>query len=130
RIVGFSALASSVLNNTAVVAAMLNAVLSNNRVAPSKLLIPLSYAAIMGGTLTLIGTSTNLIVHSMLTEKGHAGFGLFDFTLVGLGVLSGGSIVLVLMTRFLPSEQSSKAQSAEYFLEAKLADDSPLIGQT
>lgn len=130
RTVGFSALASSVLNNTAVVAAMLNAVLSNTKVAPSKLLIPLSYAAIMGGTLTLIGTSTNLIVHSMLTETGHRGFGFFDFTLVGLGVLSGGSIVLVLMTRFLPSEHSSKAQVAEYFLEAKLSDDSPLIGQT
>lgn len=130
RTVGFSALASSVLNNTAVVAAMLNAVLSNTKIAPSKLLIPLSYAAIMGGTLTLIGTSTNLIVHSMLTETGHSGFGFFDFTLVGLGVLGGGSIVLVLMTRFLPSEHSSKAKVAEYFLEAKLSDDSPLIGQT
>lgn len=130
RTVGFSALASSVLNNTAVVAAMLNAVLSNTKVAPSKLLIPLSYAAIMGGTLTLIGTSTNLIVHSMLTEAGHSGFRFFDFTLIGLGVLAGGSVVLVLMTRFLPSEHSAKAQVTEYFLEAKLADDSPLIGQT
>ncbi|MBZ9610329.1 SLC13 family permease [Rheinheimera maricola] len=130
RTVGFSALASSVLNNTAVVAAMLNAVLSNTKVAPSKLLIPLSYAAIMGGTLTLIGTSTNLIVHSMLTETGHSGFRFFDFTLVGLGVLAGGSVVLVLMTRFLPNDQASKALTSAYFLEAKLADDSPLIGQT
>ncbi|MDP5138452.1 SLC13 family permease, partial [Rheinheimera baltica] len=65
RTVGFTALASSVLNNTAVVAAMLNAVMANNKVPSSKLLIPLSYAAIFGGTLTLIGTSTNLIVHSM-----------------------------------------------------------------
>ena len=125
-----TAFLSAFVNNTAVVAAMLNAVLSNTKVAPSKLLIPLSYAAIMGGTLTLIGTSTNLIVHSMLTETGHSGFGFFDFTLIGLGVLSGGSVVLVLMTRFLPSEHSSKAQVTEYFLEAKLSDDSPLIGQT
>jgi Na+/H+ antiporter NhaD/arsenite permease-like protein len=102
RTVGFSALASSVLNNTAVVAAMLNAVLSNKKVSPSKLLIPLSYAAIMGGTLTLIGTSTNLIVHSMLTEKGEPGFAFFDFSLIGLGVVIAGGVVLLVCGRCLP----------------------------
>ncbi|GGW48680.1 SLC13 family permease [Alishewanella tabrizica] len=130
RTVGFSALASSVLNNTAVVAAMLNAVLSNNKVPASKLLIPLSYAAIMGGTLTLIGTSTNLIVHSMLTEKGHPGFAFFDFTLVGLGVVLAGGTVLLVFSRLLPTAELKQEKSTEYLLEAKLLADSPLVGKT
>lgn len=130
RTMGFSALASSVLNNTAVVAALLNAVRSNKFIAPSKLLIPLSYAAIMGGTLTLIGTSTNLIVNSMFTDTGHAGFRFFDFTLVGLGVTAAGLVVLFVMTYFLPSERETRETVSEYFLEAQLADDSPLVGKT
>src|SRR5690554_1634719 len=130
RTMGFTALASSVLNNTAVVAAMLNAVRSNKYIAPTKLLIPLSYAAIMGGTLTLIGTSTNLIVNSMFTDTGHAGFRFFDFTLVGLGVTCAGLFVLFVMTFFLPDEHEEKAAISEYFVEAKLAEDSPLVGKT
>lgn len=130
RTVGFSALASSVLNNTAVVAAMLNAVLSNKKVSPSKLLIPLSYAAIMGGTLTLIGTSTNLIVHSMLTEKGEPGFAFFDFTLIGLGVVIAGGVVLLVCSRCLPDAALNREKITEYLLEAKLSNDSPLIGKT
>ncbi|WP_290617389.1 MULTISPECIES: SLC13 family permease [unclassified Arsukibacterium] len=130
RTIGFSALASSVLNNTAVVAAMLNAVRSNKKVAPTKLLIPLSYAAIMGGTLTLIGTSTNLIVNSMLVEAGEPGFAFFDFTLVGLGVLAGGSLVLFVMSYLLPDEKNQDVVVTEYLLEAKLNIDSPLIGQS
>src|SRR5690554_5095968 len=130
RTMGFSALASSVLNNTAVVAAMLNAVRSNKYVAPTKLLIPLSYAAIMGGTLTLIGTSTNLIVNSMFTDTGHQGFRFFDFTLVGLGVTAAGLVVLFAMTYWLPDERDDEGPVSEYFVEAKLAEDSPLVGKT
>ncbi|CUS47088.1 MAG: Na+:sulfate symporter SulP [Idiomarinaceae bacterium HL-53] len=130
RTMGFSALASSVLNNTAVVAAMLNSVRSNKYVAPSKLLIPLSYAAIMGGTLTLIGTSTNLIVNSMFTGTGHSGFQFFDFTLVGLGVTVAGLLVLFVMTYWLPEDQEKKSEVSEYFVEARLAADSPLVGKT
>ena len=130
RVMGLSALASSVLNNTAVVAALLNSIRSNKYVAPTKLLIPLSYAAIMGGTLTLIGTSTNLIVNSMFTDTGHAGFRFFDFTLVGAGVLFGGVIVLFIMAHWLPSQRDEVAEVSEYFVEAQLSNDSPLIGKT
>lgn len=130
RIISFSALASSVLNNTAVVAAMLNAVRANKKVAPTKLLIPLSYAAIFGGTLTLIGTSTNLIVHSMLTEKGQAGFGFFDFTLIGLGVTLCCGTVLLFMSRFLPEDAASPEKVTEYLVEAELLSHSPLVGKT
>jgi di/tricarboxylate transporter len=130
RTIGFSALASSVLNNTAVVAAMLNAVRANKKVAPSKLLIPLSYAAIFGGTLTLIGTSTNLIVHSMLTEQGQTGFGFFDFTIIGLAVTLCCGAVLLFMSRYLPEEATIQEQPTQYLVEAELLNDSALVGKT
>jgi di/tricarboxylate transporter len=130
RVMGFSALASSLLNNTAVVAALLNSVRRNRFVAASKLLIPLSYAAIMGGTLTLIGTSTNLIVNSLLTETGHSGFAFFDFTLVGAGVLGAGLLVLYLVSWFLPNIKEETSAGADYFVEAELSIDSPLVGKT
>ncbi|MEX1221483.1 MAG: SLC13 family permease [Idiomarina sp.] len=129
KTMGVSALASSVLNNTAVVAALLNAVRNNRYVPSSRLLIPLSFAAIMGGTLTLIGTSTNLIVNSMFTDTGHAGFRFFDFTLVGLVVLLGGSSVLLITARWLPRQTDEKSESAQYYLEAQLSESSPLVGK-
>jgi len=130
RVMGLSALASSVLNNTAVVAALLNAVRRNRFIPASQLLLPLSYAAIMGGTLTLIGTSTNLIVNSLFTETGHSGFAFFDFTLVGAGVLGAGLVVLFVVSRFLPSFSEDDESGREYFVEAELEDNSPLVGQT
>lgn len=129
RTMGLSALASSVLNNTAVVAALLNSVRNNKKVAASRLLIPLSYASIMGGTLTLIGTSTNLIVNSMFTDTGHAGFKFFDFTLVGAIVLTGGLITLFIVSRFLPHHENGSKETTEYYVEAELSDDSPLVGK-
>ncbi|GGW58689.1 SLC13 family permease [Alishewanella tabrizica] len=130
RTISFSALASSVLNNTAVVAAMLNAVRANKKVPPGKLLIPLSYAAIFGGTLTLIGTSTNLIVHSMLTEQGKPGFNFFDFTLIGLGVTLCCGGVLLLMSRFLPDDMPRQEALTAYLVEAELSANSPLVGKS
>lgn len=130
KTISFTALASSVLNNTAVVAAMLNSVRNNRFVPASKLLIPMSYAAIIGGTLTLIGTSTNLIVNSMLTNTGHPGFKFFDFTLVGAGVTLGGLATLYIVSRFLPSISPTTEKKAEYFVEAELDEQSPLIGNS
>ena len=129
RTTGLAALASSVLNNTAVVAALLNAVRNNKSIPASRLLIPLSYAAILGGTLTLIGTSTNLIVNSMLTDTGHPGFAFFDFTLVGSCVLLGGLVVLYFVSRFLPRYQNIEQKAASYYLEAELDPSSPLVGK-
>lgn len=130
KLMGVAALSSSVLNNTAVVAALIQAVRKNRFVLPSRLLIPLSYAAIMGGTLTLIGTSTNLIVNSMFTDTGHAGFGFFDFTLVGLGVLAGGLVVLYLVSLLLPRIEEGQSEASHYFVETRLQSDSPLVGQS
>ena len=109
---------------------MLNSVRNNRFVPASKLLIPMSYAAIMGGTLTLIGTSTNLIVNSMLTDTGHAGFNFFDFTLVGAAVTLAGLTTLFIVSRFLPSQQTISAEPPRYFIEAEITPDSPMVGKS
>ena len=74
---------SAFLNNTAVVASLMGALTSNKKFSPSRVLIPLSYFSIMGGTLTLIGTSTNLIVNSFVVQAGLKPLEMFDFFLVG-----------------------------------------------
>ena len=87
RIVLPVATTSAFLNNTPVVATLLPAVdewAKQNRLSVSKLLIPLSYAAILGGMCTLIGTSTNLVVNGLLVEWGEQSLGMFDITKVGL----------------------------------------------
>ena len=81
------AVTSAFLNNTPVVATLLPAVdewTKRNRLSVSKLLIPLSYAAILGGMCTLIGTSTNLVVNGLLVDAGKRSLGMFDITRVGL----------------------------------------------
>jgi di/tricarboxylate transporter len=82
-----TAFSSALMSNTAVVASLISTIKKNKVINPGKLLIPLSFAAILGGTLTLVGTSTNLIVNSMLIDQGHAGLGFFDFTLIGVCAL-------------------------------------------
>ncbi|MFC4698823.1 SLC13 family permease [Glaciecola siphonariae] len=121
---------SALLNNTAVVASLLGPIKQNTMHAPSKLLIPLSYAAILGGTVTLVGTSTNLIVDSFLRDHGHPGFAFFDFTLFGLsaGLMCG--LLLFLMTPLLPEVKAASAQFNSYLLEADVAANSELIGKS
>jgi len=123
-----TAFLSSFMNNTAVVASLISAVKRNNQHAPSKLLIPLSYAAICGGTLTLVGTSTNLIVNSFVVEQGLPSLGFFEFSLVGLVTLAAGLLVLLTFSRLLPNRVDKKSEQAGYFLEAKVKIGSPLIG--
>jgi di/tricarboxylate transporter len=125
-----TALLSSFTNNTAVVASLISAVKENKTHAPSKLLLPLSYTAILGGTLTLIGTSTNLIVNGFAVEAGMAPLGFFDFTLVGLGVLGVGLTTILLLLRFLPNNQVMDDDVAPFYLEGKVKISSKLIGKT
>ncbi|WP_028864848.1 SLC13 family permease [Psychromonas aquimarina] len=125
-----TAFLSSFMNNTAVVASLISAVKRNHQHAPSKLLIPLSYAAICGGTLTLVGTSTNLIVNSFVVEKGLPSLGFFEFSLVGLAGLAVGVLVLLIFSRLLPERQDKNSDQASYFLEAKVKTGSPLIGSS
>ena len=96
RLIAPASLLSAFLNNTTVVAMMIPAVqewAQRLKLSASKLLLPLSYAAILGGTCTLIGTSTNLVVDGLVQEKGLPAFGIFDVAWVGIPVLLGGRLV-------------------------------------
>ena len=130
RVVLLSGLASAILNNTAVVATLVSTIRNNTYHAPSKLLIPLSFAAIMGGTLTLIGTSTNLVVNSLWIGEGNNTLGFFDFTLIGAAIFVSGFLVMFLLSPLLPEINTRKKNFKEYFIEARVSPDSTLIGKS
>lgn len=125
-----TALLSSFTNNTAVVVSLIGAIKRNQQHAPSKLLIPLSYAAILGGTLTLIGTSTNLIINSFVENAGLPSLNFFTPTLIGLAVLAGGVLILIPLSYFLPSYDDGSQDDLPYFLEARVEPGSPLVGRS
>ena len=125
-----TAFLSSFTNNTAVVASLITAIKDNPNHSPSKLLLPLSYTAILGGTITLIGTSTNLIVNGFAVDAGMAPLGFFDFTLVGLGALSVGLITILVMLKYLPDNGKSDQEVVPFYLEGKVQAGSKLIGRT
>ncbi|WP_299137698.1 SLC13 family permease [uncultured Vibrio sp.] len=125
-----TALLSSFTNNTAVVVSLIGAIKRNQQHAPSKLLIPLSYAAILGGTLTLIGTSTNLIINSFVEDAGLPSLNFFTPTLIGLAVLIGGVLLLIPLSYFLPSYDDGSQDDLPYFLEARVEPGSPLVGRS
>ncbi|WP_047047474.1 SLC13 family permease, partial [Vibrio mexicanus] len=126
----FSALSSSVLNNTAVVSTMLAPIRNNPHHPASRLLIPLSYAAILGGTLTLVGTSTNLIVNSMVVEAGYPALGFFDFTLIGSALVVTCGITLFFASRWLPNRVDRQKVISDYFIDTKVMQGSGLVGRT
>ncbi len=128
---GFStALLSSFTNNTAVVVSLIGAIKRNQQHAPSKLLIPLSYAAIFGGTLTLIGTSTNLIINSFVEDAGLPSLNFFTPTMIGLAVLVGGVLILIPLSYLLPNYDDQSQEDLPYFLESRVEPGSPLVGRT
>nr|WP_010131817.1 SLC13 family permease [Microbulbifer agarilyticus] len=128
---------SGYLNNTPVVATMipaLNAWAKRIDIAPSKLMIPLSYGAILGGTLTLIGTSTNLVVNGQYQAiTGNEGFSLFSIAAVGLpAALVGVAFMLIFFPRWLPDrrEKTPFGNLREFTLEVAIDGNGPLVGQT
>lgn len=137
-IAGFSAF----LNNTPLVAVMMPYVHSWSRrhnVSPSKLLIPLSYAAILGGCATLIGTSTNLIVNGLLADQevipGLTTLNMFDFVYVGLPMIVIGFFFLLLFAdKLLPANPDVLSDFAtntrEYMVETLVEAKSSLIGKS
>ena len=125
-----TALLSSITNNSAVVASLIGVLKRNQFHSPSKLLLPLSYAAILGGTLTLIGTSTNLIVNSFVIDAGLEPIGFFEFTLVGLIVVACGTVVLVIGGYSLPDRFNQQEAELPYMLEAVVSEDSVMAGKT
>ncbi len=128
---------SGFINNVAAVAIFIPVAMhmaSKFRISPSKLLIPLSYAAIYGGTITLIGTSTNLLVSAVGEEHGLPALGMFEFLPLGLVFLVVGSIYsLFVLPRLLPSRAPvstlvGKYHMSTYLTEFKIDKGSPLIG--
>ncbi|PKF80483.1 SLC13 family permease [Vibrio sp. vnigr-6D03] len=125
-----TALLSSFTNNTAVVVSLIGAIKRNQQHSPSRLLIPLSYAAILGGTLTLIGTSTNLIINSFVEDAGLPSLNFFTPTMIGLSVLVGGMLILIPLSYLLPNHEDHSQDDLPYFLEAIVEPGSPLVGRT
>ncbi len=134
-----SGLVSSMINNTAAVAVFLPVamvVAKHYRFSPSKVLLPLSYVSIAGGTCTLIGTSTNLLVSSLAAGHGLAPFSVFEFA--PLGVLLFATVVLysvLVLWRMLPARADGSSLTSKYHLGAYLTEvrvpaGSPLVGHT
>lgn len=129
---------SAFLNNTPVVATMIPAVSRWSKrigIAPSKLMIPLSYISILGGTLTLIGTSTNLVLNGQYQAMtGKKGFELFDISWIGLPVaLVGILFIITILPALLPNNKSAAEQFADrkkFTFEVAVANNGPLEGVT
>ncbi len=133
-------IASAVVNNTAIVAIFMPVTIrlaQKYKLSPSKMLIPLSYAAILGGTLTLVGTSTNLLVNSIyVAEPGVEPLGMFEFMKYGVILMTVGLLyVLLIAPMLLPSRTTTSSLTKSYHLggyltEMKVTSDSPLNGKT
>jgi len=117
---------SAFINNTPVVAVMIPVTMQiakNSNRAASKLLIPVSYASIFGGTCTLIGTSTNILVNGIAEQNGLPGFTMFQFTPMGLCFVVVGSLFMIFIgQRILPSRQENNEDALEDSLIDYLAE--------
>lgn len=128
---------SAFVNNTPIVVVFLPVFMqlaNTMKIAPSKLLIPLSYLSIMGGTLTLVGTSTNLVVDGVARGQGLEAFGIFEITPVAIPIAIVGMLYLALVGKWLLPERESMSamlgarSKMKFFTEVAIAHDSSLVG--
>lgn len=128
---------SAFINNTPVVVVFIPAVLTVcNRLgqSPSKFLMPISFASMLGGSATLIGTSSNILVSSMSADAGYGEIGMFEFTVLGAVIVVVGMLYLVLFShRFLPARTTiastlSAEDVKEYITQVNIGPESHLIG--
>jgi len=134
-----AAASAAVMKNTTTTAMFLPVVLGlaeRARIAPSKLLMPLAFGAILGGTCTLIGTSTNLAVSGAFARLGFEPFTMFELTPIGIAIVAVGMFyMLVLGLRMLPNRGTASSLTEQYHIreyvsEVLVLDDSSLVGQT
>ena len=134
-----AALCAAVMKNTTTTAMFLPVVLgiaARRNISPSKLLMPLAFGAILGGTCTLIGTSTNLAVSGALPRYGMQPFTMFELTKVGVVIVAVGMLYMLLLgLRLLPRRKAAESLTEQYHIrqymtEVIVLDDSPLIGKT
>ena len=131
---------SAVVPNTPIVASLLPVIegwCQRRRISPSKVLLPLSFATVLGGTLTLLGSSVNLLASEVSSKLGYGEFGLFSFTPIGIGVwLVGGLVMLLLADRLLPDRGSNDddlmadLSGSGYLTEVEIPPASELIGRS
>jgi di/tricarboxylate transporter len=131
---------SAFVPNTPIVASLLPVVenwCQRRRISPSKVLLPLSFATVLGGTMSLLGSSVNLLASEVSNKLGYGAFGLFSFTPIGIGVwLAGGVVMVLLADRFLPDRGTddddliASLASSGYLTEVKIPLGSELIGQS
>jgi di/tricarboxylate transporter len=129
---------SGFINNTAAVAILLPMVTDlaeRGGTSPSKLLLPLSYASMFGGMLTLIGTSTNILASDLSARLLGRPFGMFEFTALGVVVSVVGTVYLLTLGRYLTPERikpridlTEEFEMADYLTEVMVREDSPLVG--
>ena len=135
RVLTPTALLSAVLNNTAVVALLMGPIRQwalRNRQTPSTYLMPLAFAATLGGMLTVIGTSTNLVLNGLLEENGLKILHTTDYLLPGVLVVSLGILAMALLAgRTLPKHNVDTAEkSREYTVETRVLPQSPFTGKS
>ncbi len=137
RVMPITSVLSGFLNNTPVVAMLIPRLEEWGRkrgVPASKLLIPLSYAAILGGMLTLVGASTNVVVHGLLLAEGLPGFNMFDFAWIGVPVVIIVAVYFVLIGhRTLPATEGGegrRAQLRDYHFDVRVSSQATFRGQT
>jgi di/tricarboxylate transporter len=134
---GYVIASSAFLNNTPVVVIfmpILRSIAEQFGRPASAVMMPLSFAALLGGMLTLIGTSTNLLVSGELAKLSQRPFGFFDLTLPGLVLAVAGGVYLLLMPRLLPQRDEPPglvmAEGKQFIAELDVGTDSPLIGES
>jgi len=137
-VMALTASLSAFLSNTSVTAVLIPGVVEfagKSRVAPSRLLIPVAYASMLGGTCTLIGTSTNMAASGLFQEIGMEPIGLFELAPLGLVVLAAGFLYMTgvgfrLLPRTGEASLSEEYRIGDYLAEVVVAEDAPFAGKT
>ena len=131
---------SAFVPNTPIVASLLPVVegwCQRRGISPSKVLLPLSFATVLGGTISLLGSSVNLLASEVSSKLGYGSFGLFEFSAIGIGVwLAGGVVMVLLADRLLPDRGRNdddlvgSLASSGYLTEVRIPAGSELVGQS